>query len=691
MVKAWQVGVSMWRAGIDIGGTFTDIVFLNEENGELKVLKVLTTPKNPSKAVFSGLNNSGIRIEEIAMLVHATTLGTNMFLGQEGLEPPKVALITTKGFRDVLEIGRQRRPELYNLFFEKPPPLVKRRDRYEVEERIDAWGNVITPLNEEQAEKLADELCRKGYEAVAVSFLHSYINPSHEERMFSILKDRCPKLDVVLSSRINPEHKEYERTSTTAVNAFLRKLLSRYLRELERDLRKNGFKGELMIMQSSGGVSKSKYAVERPAAFIESGPAAGAIAVAYYSRLTGDDKVIGFDMGGTTAKASTIMEGEPTVTTEYEVGGKVHAGRLVKGSGYPVRFPFIDLAEVSAGGGTIAWVDEGGALRVGPISAGADPGPACYGKGGKKATITDANFLLRRLGKRLAGGSLILMEDLAREAIREISEDLGLELEETALGILKLANTIMAKALRIVTVERGQDPRDFTMYVFGGAGPLHGVDLAKELEAREVLIPVHPGVFSAFGLLLTDYRVDEAGSVMKLAEELDNDEIEEMVKGLKDQASKELKGLKDVLMHPSLDMRYKGQAYELNIPWKGSIDLAIRDFHATHGRMYGFSSPDEPVEVVNVRISLIGSLRKPAIPKMEAVKHVPEAEGKREVYFEDVGWVETSIYDRSKLKSGAIVKGPAVVEEYDSTTLVPPDYNLLVDEYGNLRIRMEVS
>ncbi len=680
----------MWRAGIDIGGTFTDIVLLNEENGELKVIKVLTTPKNPSKAVFHGLRESGIGLDVIRMLVHATTLGTNMFLGQEGLKPPKVALITTKGFRDVIEIGRQRRPELYNLFFEKPPPLVKRRDRYEVEERIDAWGNVITPLDEEGAKKLANDLCRRGYDVVAVSFLHSYLNPSHERKMLSILKRRCPKLDVVLSSEINPEHKEYERTSTTVVNAFLRKLLSGYLEKLKQNLGRNRFKGELMIMQSNGGVSKSEYAIERPAAFIESGPAAGAVAVAYYSRLTGDGKVIGFDMGGTTAKASTIIGGEPTVTTEYEVGGKVHAGRLVKGSGYPVRFPFIDLAEVSAGGGTIAWVDEGGALRVGPISAGADPGPACYGKGGEKATITDANFLLGRLGKKLAGGNLILREDLAARAIRELSDYLGLEAEETALGILKLANTIMAKALRIVTVERGQDPRDFVMYVFGGAGPLHGAYLAKELEAKEVLIPIHPGVFSAFGLLLTDYRVDEARSVMKLAEELDDDGVEGMIRELEARASKELRELKDVLVNPSLDMRYKGQAYELNVPWKGSVDLAIRDFHATHGRMYGFSSPDEPVEVVNVRVSLVGSLRKPAVPRTEAVRHVPEAEGKRSVYFEDIGWADTLVYNRSKLKPGAALKGPAVVEEYDSTTLVPPEYSLLVDEYGNLRIGLEV-
>ncbi len=678
----------MWRTGVDIGGTFTDIVFLDEESGELRVTKVLTTPKRPSQAVLLGLGESGVDLSDISTLVHATTLGTNMFLGQEGLVPPKVALITTKGFRDVFEIGRQRRPELYNLYFEKPPPLVKRRDRYEVEERIDAWGNVITPLNEKEAAELADQLCQKGYEVVAISFLHSYINPVHEERMLEILRERCPELDVILSSRVNPEHKEYERTSTTVVNAFLRKLLSTYLTNLERELRSKGFEGRLLVMQSSGGVSKVEYAVERPAAFIESGPAAGAVAVAYYSKLIGDERVIGFDMGGTTAKASTVIGGEPTITTEYEVGGKVHAGRLVKGSGYPVRFPFIDLAEVSAGGGTIAWIDEGGALRVGPISAGAEPGPACYGKGGDKATITDANFLLGRLGERLAGGSLILRKELAEKAIGNLAVQLGLEMEETAMGIIKLANTVMAKALRIVTVERGHDPRDFVMYVFGGAGPLHGVELAKELEAMEVLIPLHPGVFSAFGLLLTDYRVDVVRSVMRLAEEVDASEIEDSLGELEAEAGKELEGVREVHAVPSLDMRYRGQAYDLNVPWRGSIDEAIRDFHVIHGRMYGFSSPDEPVEIVNVRLALIGSLRKPSFPRREVKEYSPEPEGTRSVYFEEEGWLETKVYSREKLRLGATLDGPAVVEEYDSTTLVPPDHRLIVDEFGNLRVRV---
>ncbi len=678
----------MWRVGVDIGGTFTDIVFLDEKMGQLKVVKVLTTPRKPSKAVISGFEGSRIRISDLSTVVHATTLGTNMFLGQEGLVPPKVALITTKGFRDVLEIGRQRRPELYNIFFEKPRPLIPRKDRYEVEERIDANGDVIIPLNMREAFNVVENICKEQYDVVAISFLHSYINPIHERKIKELINERCPDIDVILSSEVNPEHKEYERTSTTAVNAFLRKLLSAYLRELESELRERGFQGSLLVMQSSGGVSKLAYAVERPAAFIESGPAAGAVAVAYYSKLIGDTNVIGFDMGGTTAKASTVISGEPTVTTEYEVGGKVHAGRLVKGSGYPVRFPFIDLAEVSAGGGTIAWIDEGGALRVGPISAGAEPGPASYGKGGNKATITDANFFLGRLGKELAGGNLILNKELAEKAIRELADQLGLEMDEVAFGIIKLANTVMAKALRIVTVERGHDPRDFVMYVFGGAGPLHGVELARELEVKEVLIPIHPGVFSAFGLLLTDYRVDKVRGIMKLASDTDDKEISEHISSLEMEASKELEGVENVYSIGSLDMRYKGQAYELNVPWKGSVEQAILDFHATHGRLYGYSSPEEPVEIVNVRLALIGLLKKPEITKTEMKEYKPSPEGERKIYFEEGGWLNSNIYHREKLRPGAIIEGPAVVEEYDSTTLIPPGHLLSVDEYGNLRIRV---
>jgi N-methylhydantoinase A len=604
-------------------------------------------------------------------------------LGQEGLNPPKLALITTKGFRDVVEIGRQRRAELYNLFFEKPKPIVLRRDRYEVEERINAKGEVITPLNEEELRKIAREIRRKGYEIVVVSFLHSYRNPIHEVKAKEILLDECPSIEVITSHEIDPEYREYERTSTTIVNAFLKPMMSKYLEDFLSALRRDGFKGKFFVMQSSGGISTIDYAVKKPAAFVESGPAAGAIAVAYYSRITGDSNVIGFDMGGTTAKASTVVNHEPTITTEYEIGGKVHAGRLVKGSGYPVRFPFIDLAEVSAGGGTIAWIDEGGALRVGPISAGADPGPVCYGKGNTKPTITDANLVLGRLSEKLSGGLLKLRKDLAVKAIAKLADELGMDLEETAFGITRLANTVMAKALRIVTVERGYDPRDFTMFVFGGAGALHGIELAEELNVKSVLIPQHAGVFSALGLLLSDYRVDKVKGVLKSAEEVNEEEIEKLYDELVKSAVKDVAVENaDVKVIRQVDMRYRGQAYEITVPWLG-VEGSVEAFHEKHEALYGFRS-DDAVEIVNLRVTAIGIVPKPEIKAEEMKEYTPKPDYYRDVYFD--GWVNTPIYQRNKLKAGARIDGPAVIEDYDTTIVILPDYTAVVDCYRNIRI-----
>ena len=388
-------------------------------------------------------------------------------------------------------------------------------------------------------------------------------------------------------------------------------------------------------------------------------------------------------MGGTTAKASTVVNHEPTITTEYEIGGKVHAGRLVKGSGYPVRFPFIDLAEVSAGGGTIAWIDEGGALRVGPISAGADPGPVCYGKGNTKPTITDANLVLGRLSEELSGGLLKLRKDLAMEAIAKLADELGMDLEETAFGITRLANTVMAKALRIVTVERGYDPRDFTMFVFGGAGALHGIELAEELNVKSVLIPQHAGVFSALGLLLSDYRVDKVKGVLKSAEEVNEEEIEklydELVKSAVNDVAVENA---DVKVVRQVDMRYRGQAYELTVPWLG-IEGSVEAFHEKHEALYGFRS-DDAVEIVNLRVTAIGVVPKPEIKAEEMKEYTPKPDYYRDVYFD--GWLRTPIYQRNKLKAGTRIDGPAVIEDYDTTIVILPDYTAMVDCYRNIRI-----
>ncbi|XRP97182.1 hydantoinase/oxoprolinase family protein [Methanocaldococcus sp. 16A] len=678
--------MSRYRVGIDIGGTFTDLVYFDEKSKEFSVVKVPTTPKKPADGALKAIETAKIELKDIYMLIHATTLGTNMFLGQEGLNPPKLALITTKGFRDIVEIGRQRRADLYNLFFEKPKPIVLRRDRYEVEERINAKGEIITPLNEEELRRIVREIYSKGYEIIVVSFLHSYRNPIHEIKAKKIIKEVCPEIEVITSHEINPEYKEYERTSTAIINAFLRPMMSKYLTALLEALKSKGFKGRFFVMQSSGGISTIDYVIKKSAAFVESGPAAGAIAVAYYSKITGDSNIIGFDMGGTTAKASTVINHEPSITTEYEIGGKVHAGRLVKGSGYPVRFPFIDLAEVSAGGGTIAWVDEGGALRVGPISAGADPGPVCYGRGNTKPTITDANFILGRLGDKLGGGVLTLRRDLAEDALSKLADQLGMSLEETAFGIIKLANTVMAKALRIVTVERGYDPRDFTMFVFGGAGGLHGVELAEELNVKSVLIPQHAGVFSALGLLLSDYRVDKVKSVIKVVDDISEDEIEKIYTKLVDEAVKEVRVENaEIKVIKQVDIRYKGQAYEITIPWLGNIDECVEAFHKKHEALYSFSSPDENVEIVNLRVTAIGVMLKPEIKPEKVVEYIPKPEYHREVYFSD-GWMNSPIYARNKLKAGAKIEGPAVIEDYDTTIVIPPNYTAFVDGHFNIRI-----
>ncbi len=676
----------MLRVGIDIGGTFTDLVCFDERTREVRVVKVLTTPRNPIQGLMNSLEEGCVELSRVRMLVHATTLGTNMFFGQEGLEAPRTALVTPRGFRDVIEIGRQRRPSLYDLFFEKPRPLVPRRDRFEVRERINACGEVVEPLDPDEVRRVAQEIRRRGYEAVAVVFLHSYVNPEHEALAKKIILEECPGVEVVASHEVDPEPGEYERTSTTVLNAMLRPLLSRYLARLREELRKKGFAGDLLVMQSSGGVVDVEEAVKTPAAFIESGPAAGAIAAAYYSKLLGDGMVVAFDMGGTTAKASTIIHGEPEVVYEYEVGGKVHAGRVVKCSGYPVRYPYIDLAEVSAGGGTIAWIDPGGALRVGPKSAGADPGPACYGRGGTEPTVTDANLVLGRLGEKLAGGAIKLRKDLALNAIRKVADATGSSIEEAAYGIIRLANTVMARALRIVTLEKGHDPRGFTLYAFGGCGPLHAAELAAEMGINKIVVPIQPGVFSALGLVLADYRVDRVKSVLKDVSELDAREVEEAYTELEGEALQVVSRCKpvEVKVIRRADLRYKGQYYEVTVPWMGSLEATVKAFHEKYEALYGFSMPWEPVELAKLRVTVIGVLEKPELARSEARDYAPSPYARREAFFGDQGWIETRVYRREELKPGARIEGPAVIEEYGSTTLVPPEFDARVDGYGNI-------
>ena len=678
------------RVGVDVGGTFTDIVVFDPSTGRVWHRKEPTTPRWPVEGIMRGLEAAGVEPGEISVLVHATTLGTNMFLGQVGLEPPRAALFTNRGFRDVLEIGRQNRPSLYDPFFERPRPLVPRRFRIGVAGRIGPGGEEVEPLDEEGVAWWARRLCREGVRVFVVSFLHSYRNPGHEARAAEIIARECPGSTVVAGHEVDPQPMEYERTSTAVVNAVLKPLLSRYIGGLVEELRGRGFSGTLLVMQSSGGVAGPGEVLRVPAAFIESGPSAGAVAVAYYSRLLGVEHAIGFDMGGTTAKASSIIGGEPEVVDVYEVGGRVHMGRVVRGSGYPVRYPHIDLAEVSAGGGTIAWIDPGGGLRVGPASAGADPGPACYGRGGRDPTVTDANLVLGRLPEAIAGGRMRLRRDLAEKAIWErIADPLGMDLVEAAWAIVRLANTVMSRALRLVTVERGHDPRDFTLFAFGGSGPMHAVELAADLGVPRVVVPPMPGVFSALGLLVADYRHDLHEAVARRAEEVTSEYLDGVFDRLVERADRILdsEGVprERRLYKRIVEARYWGQGYTLRIPYHGSVEALVEEFHRLHMARYGFSNPGDPVEIVVARLEATGIVDKPSLRAKGRAAGEARPRGTRPVYFEG-GWVEAGVYRVEDLAPGSLVEGPAVVEAPDSTILVPPGYTGLVDDYGGLHI-----
>jgi N-methylhydantoinase A len=693
--------VTKYRVAIDIGGTFTDLVALNEKSGEILNTKVPSTPREPAEAVIKAFqeflrktNNT-----DVSVIIHATTIATNALLGQLNLELPKTALIATKGFRDVIEIGRQRRHELYNLFIQKPRTLIPRRLRFEAEERTGPKGEILTRLNKNQLKSLTKQLENNNVKSVAVALLFSFINQKHEREIGKTLKKSLPKTYVSLSSEIAPEYREYERTSTTVVNAVLMPIVSSYLDDLQRKIRKLQVKAPLCMMQSDGGIATKNVVSKQPVSMVESGPAAGVIASAFYGKLLGIENILSFDMGGTTTKAGAIKEATPEVVSEYEVAGKVHSGRIVKGSGYPVRYPFIDLAECSAGGGTIAWVDQGKALQVGPISAGAEPGPACYGKGGKQPTITDANIVLGRLNPEyMLEGKMKIYPKLSEKAVsKEICGKIRLELTEAAAGIIKIANSTMAKILRIVSVERGHDPRDFVLMCFGGAGPMHSCALAEELKITKLIVPHNPGLFSAHGLLAADFRNNIAKAIMKLTDEVEVKKVEAVFKKLELQGAKllEKQRVPKVNMHfiRQMDLRYFGQSYELTIstskPFTEKVlHQTVENFHKKHLAIYGYAVKSEPVELVNVKLIAVGIVEKPKLKEKPLHGKKPAEKAviaKRKVFFEQNNdYIETPVYRRERLKAGNVINGPAVIEQYDATTVVYPDWIASVDRFGNI-------
>jgi N-methylhydantoinase A len=690
-----------WRVGIDIGGTFTDAALVDGETGQVRVVKVLTTPEDPAKgfmiALERGLAECGAGGRDVAAVVHATTVATNAII--EG-KTARVGMLVTRGFRDILEIGRQIRSRLYDVHLQKPAPLVPRRWSLEVGERLDAEGCVLEPLEVDEVRAAVRRLREERVEAVVICFLHSYLNPAHERTAAAIVREEFPEAWLSVSSEVCPEFREYLRGSTAAVNAAVMPIVSRYVDALESRLCALGATAPFYVMQSNGGVMTSASAKERPVYMVESGPAAGVIAAGAVAAPYRYANVLSFDMGGTTAKVGLIQDGRLRLSTEMEVGAQavtpLGEGR---GGGYPVRTPVIDLVEVGAGGGSEAWIDAGGALRVGPHSAGARPGPACYGLGGDTPTITDANLALGRLDPAyFLGGEMTLDAEAARRAIAlRVAQPLHLDPLAAAGGIVEIANAHMIGAMRLVSVQRGYDPREFVLVAFGGAGPLHANALARELGIPTVLVPPSPGIASALGMLATDIRHEFVATRRLRLDGLAPEALEALFADFL--AEGEARLVRDGVPLPerrmlrSADLRYHGQSFELPVvvppgPLSAGDVLRLRDeFHAMHERAYGYAAPDDPVELVNVRLAAVGVTPKPRrAPLPEGGPLATAAvKGRREVWFAEAsGFRPTLVLDRGKLLRGNVIEGPAIIEEPDASTLVHPGWKASVDVHGNL-------
>jgi len=694
-----MLGMERYVLGCDIGGTFTDIVLRG--NGSVRTLKVSSTPDDYSRAILSAIEEIrvtlGVEPQAIDAVVHATTVATNTILEHKGA---RTALVTTEGFRDVLEMRRLRIPVMYDLQYDKPAPLVPRRLRFEVAERLDARGAVKTALDETQARVIAQRLREQGVESVAICLLHAYVNPAHEKRVAEILRSALPAdTYVCLSSDILPEIREYERSSTAVVNAYIGPVVRRYVSSLTARLKEVGVQGALHIMQSNGGTMSAATAVEKPAFLVESGPAAGVIACANIARSAGLGNVISFDMGGTTAKAAMIEDGEPARTTEYEVGAGINvSSRLVKGGGYAIKLPFIDVSEIGAGGGSIVSIDGAGSVKVGPRSAGAVPGPACYGLGGEEPTFTDAAVTLGYLNPDyLVGGKLRIDARLSRDVIaRSIAAPLGLDLLAAAYGVYQIAVATMTRAVKAVSTYRGRDPRDFGLVAFGGNGPVVGVAIARELQMRRVLIPPAPGVFSAAGLLFSNVEHSQQQSVVRQTSDIAATDLLQAFERLESLVREGMRreGIADarVSVRRLADLRYAGQAFELTVPVSAAMRVADIEaaFHAEHARTYGHSSHVDPVDLINIRI--VGSAapvgREGLAEGLRAAVAAsgPARIGRRQAYFgAPGGLLDVPVLARSDLVSGRR-DGPFIVEEFDATCIVPPGASAELDVHGNILI-----
>lgn len=693
------------RVGIDIGGTFTDGVAFDPVTSAVFIAKKLTTSKDLADGfmeVFDEvIERCGVGADGIAEVMHASTVATNALLERKGA---RVGLVVTEGFGDVLEIGRQVRSELYNFFTRKPTPLVPRRRVYEVRERLRHDGSVSVPLDVDSVVRALKQAAEDQVDSLAICLLHSYRNGAHEREIADLARRILPGVACSVSSEIAPEIKEYWRASTTCVNAYVGPVMRRYLDGIQTRLADRGFKGSLGIMHSGGGIEHVRSMLERPFQTIESGPAAGVAGAAFFARMLGHYKGLSFDMGGTTAKAGLILNGFSRVLSEFEVAAEGGSGAAVaKASGYPILGEVVDLVEVGAGGGSLAWIDDGGHLRVGPQGAGSDPGPVCYSRGGTQPTITDANLVLGRLdADHFLGGAMHLDASAARAAITaRCAEPLGMSVEDAARGIIAIANARMVGALRLISIERGHDPRDFCLVGFGGAGPIHALALADELSVPVVLIPPNPGVASAWGLLLSDIKHDARRTVLL---SLGNSTVEtlreifaELCARLELSLEAEDLPLSAFILSPYVEARYAGQASRLRIEWSGTGDdeelvtsLAGR-FNAEHEREFGYHVQDEPVQILTAGVSATAQRMDTGRLTTAAPTGAPgRPEARRQVVFDDGTRInDVPVFNRGKLAVGQRIDGPALVQEFDSTTIVTPEFTLEVSDLGVLRLQRQ--
>jgi N-methylhydantoinase A len=668
------------RIGIDTGGTFTDLVAFDTQSGKLSFYKLSSTPDDPARAIVEGLQqfcaDQQVAPAAIELLVHGTTVATNAVLERRGA---KVALITTAGFRDVLHIQRQDRPRMYDLRSRRSPPLVPRRLRLELDERMRFDGKVTRPVNHDQLQRLVELMAVERVEAVAVGFLHSYVNPAHELEVGAALAEALPEVTVCLSHEIVGEQGEYERFSTCVMNAFVQPTVARYLERLEQRLSGSGVNAPLLIMKSNGGVMTASVAAHHCVETVLSGPAGGVVTGAAIAAGNDNSSLITADMGGTSFDVAVIHGQKSLLARTSEIGGLA------------LNVPMLDIHTIGAGGGSIAWIDSGGALRVGPASAGAAPGPACYGRGGTEPTVSDANLVLGRLSsKSLLAGSMSLDPEAAQRAIHNrIAAPLRLSLETAAEGIVRVVNAAMTAAIRRLTVERGHDPRQFALCPFGGAGPLHGAELAAELGVRQTIIPIAPGVASAMGLLMSNLREDRVKSYIRLLTKDCLPQLEQMFSELTQHANQRLASVSggDRAVRRALGLRYHGQRYDLVVPLPDS-HLDCRqiesDFHGAHQQAYGYRREDEPVEICRLEVSVEVELQPVMLPLSKPATAAPPTDARRAVFAGRA--YDTPVFRRDTLGAGTMLRGPAIIEQLDATTVVWPGQELRVDQYGQLQL-----